>query len=292
VPTAVVRTVEDLRAAVGAARRRGERVGVTPTMGAFHEGHLALMRHARAECGFVVTTLFVNPTQFAPHEDLSRYPRSFSDDLANASAVGIDLLFAPTAQAVYPQGYSTYVTVEGVTSGFEGALRPHHFRGVATVVTKLLNMVQPDRAYFGEKDYQQLQVIRRLVRDLDLPVEVVACPTVRERDGLAMSSRNRYLSDGDRAVAPVLYRSLLAAAECYRTGERSVERLLSVARGVIQGEPLLELDYLELADATELTPPPDPLRGPTVLLVAARLGRTRLLDNIVLGRDTADEAYE
>ena len=290
-PTAVVRTVEDLRAAVGAARRRGERVGVVPTMGAFHDGHLSLMRHARAECGFLVTTLFVNPTQFAPHEDLTRYPRNFSDDLAGASAIGVDVLYAPTAQAVYPEGYSTYLTVEGITSGFEGAVRPHHFRGVATVVAKLLNMVQADRAYFGEKDYQQLQVVRRLVRDLDMPVEVVACPTVRDRDGLALSSRNRYLSDVERAAAPALYRSLLAAAECYRTGERAVRRLLAVARGVIQGEPLLELEYLELADATELTPPPDPLLGPTVLLVAARLGRTRLIDNLVLGRDSGNEVY-
>lgn len=288
-PTAVVRTVGDLRTAVRAARKRGEIVGGVPTMGAFHAGHLALMRRARAECGFVVTSLFVNPTQFAPNEDLTRYPRSFSDDLSGASAEGVDVLFAPTAQAVYPAGYSTYVTVEGVTNGFEGAVRPHHFRGVTTVVAKLFNMIQPDRAYFGAKDYQQLQVIRRMTQDLDLPVEVVACPTVRERDGLAMSSRNRYLSDAERAAAPVLNRSLQAAGESYRTGERSVERLLSVARGVIQGEPLLELEYLELADASELTPPPDPLRAPTVLLVAARLGRTRLIDNRVLGRDEMEE---
>jgi pantoate--beta-alanine ligase len=250
------------------------------------------MRRARRECGFVVTTLFVNPTQFAPHEDLSKYPRTFSDDLAGASAEGVNVLFVPTARSVYPEGYSTYVTVEGLTSRLEGELRPHHFRGVTTVVAKLFNMVQPDCAYFGEKDYQQLQVVKRLVRDLDMPITVIACPTVRERDGLAMSSRNRYLNDKERAAAPALHRALLAAEESFRTGEREAGRLTAVARGVIAGEPLLELEYLELVDASELTPSPDLLRGPGALLVAARLGSTRLIDNIVLGRDAADDSGE
>ncbi|HTE20243.1 MAG TPA: pantoate--beta-alanine ligase, partial [Armatimonadota bacterium] len=225
----VVTTVAALRERVRSARRRGETVGLVPTMGALHAGHLSLMQRAAAECGFVVASLFVNPTQFAPTEDLSRYPRDPEGDRAMAADAGVDILFAPAVEEVYPAGASTYVVVEEVSAGMEGASRPTHFRGVATVVAKLFNMAQPDRAYFGEKDYQQLQVIRRMTRDLGFPVEIVPCATVREPDGLAMSSRNRYLSPEERAAALALSRGLDAARRQYDGGERRSGALVSAA---------------------------------------------------------------
>jgi pantoate--beta-alanine ligase len=252
-------------------------------MGAFHEGHLSLMRRARAECSFVVVTLFVNPTQFGPQEDLSRYPRDPEGDRAMAEGTGADLLFAPPVEEVYPSGFATYVTVEALTQGLCGASRPTHFRGVTTVVAKLFNMLQPDRAYFGEKDYQQLQVIKRMTRDLDLPVEIVPCSIVREADGLAMSSRNRYLSPKQRESGLALSRGLAAARAAFTAGEREASRLINAAREVMEAAPGLRVDYVELADAENLAPV-SLVTEPTLLAVAAYLGNTRLIDNTVLGR--------
>jgi len=278
----VVASVAVLRERVGASRATGQVIGVVPTMGALHEGHLSLIRRARADCGYVVVTLFVNPTQFGPNEDLSRYPRDDEADRAAAEAAGGDLLFKPPVEQVYPAGFSTYVTVEGLTSGLCGASRPTHFRGVTTVVAKLFNMVQPDRAYFGEKDYQQLQVIRRMTRDLDFPVEIVPCPIVREPDGLALSSRNRYLTPEQRAAALSLSRGLHAAREAFEAGERNAGALIRRARQGMEAEPLLRIDYVELVDAESLTPV-EKLDLPALLAVAAYLGDTRLIDNCVLG---------
>ena len=278
----VVASVAVLRERVGASRATGQVIGVVPTMGALHEGHLSLIRRARADCGYVVVTLFVNPTQFGPNEDLSRYPRDDEADRAAAEAAGGDLLFKPPVEQVYPAGFSTYVTVEGLTSGLCGASRPTHFRGVTTVVAKLFNMVQPDRAYFGEKDYQQLQVIRRMTRDLDFPVEIVPCPIVREPDGLALSSRNRYLTPEQRAAALSLSRGLHAAREAFEAGERNAGALIRRARQGMEAEPLLRIDYVERVDAESLTPV-EKLDLPALLAVAAYLGDTRLIDNCVLG---------
>ncbi|MCC2668144.1 MAG: pantoate/beta-alanine ligase [Armatimonadetes bacterium] len=278
----VVTTIAEARAAIRAARREGHIIGVVPTMGAFHEGHLSLMRRAKQECGFVVVTLFVNPTQFGPKEDLSRYPRDPEGDRAMAEGTGADLLFAPPVEEVYPSGFATYVTVEALTTGLCGASRPTHFRGVTTVVAKLFNMLQPDRAYFGEKDYQQLQVIRRMTRDLDLPVEIVPCAIVREADGLAMSSRNRYLSPEARESGLALSRGLAAACAAFAAGEVEASRLITAAREVLEVAPGLKVDYVELVDAESLVPV-SVVTAPSLLAVAAFLGPTRLIDNTVLG---------
>jgi pantoate--beta-alanine ligase len=226
-------------------------------------------------------TLFVNPTQFGPNEDLSRYPRPFEADRDLCASEGADVLFAPAVEEVYAPGASTYVSVEGLTQGLCGASRPGHFRGVSTVVAKLFNMVQPDRAYFGEKDYQQLQVIRRMVRDLAFPVEVIPCPTVREPDGLAVSSRNRFLTPEQRQAAAALPRALEAARARFAAGERQAAILLNAARERLQAEPLVRLDYLELVDAEDLTPV-DSVRNPARLALAAFVGETRLIDNVLL----------
>ncbi len=277
----VVNRVVELRERVRAARAGGSVIGVVPTMGAFHEGHLELMRRAKAECGFVVVTLFVNPTQFGPSEDLSRYPRDLEGDRRMAASTGADLLFAPPVEEVYPPGSRTWVTVEDLTQGLCGASRPTHFRGVTTVVAKLFNMVQPDRAYFGEKDYQQLQVIRQMTRDLDFPIEIVPCPIVREADGLAMSSRNRYLSPEQRVSGLALHRALSAARARFADGERAAEALLQAARAEVEAESGVRLDYLELVEATELTPV-DRVERPALLAGAIYVGSTRLIDNTVL----------
>jgi pantoate--beta-alanine ligase len=279
----VVATIAELRAAVRTARGAGKRIGLVPTMGAFHEGHLSLMRRAREECGFVVVTLFVNPTQFGPNEDLSRYPRDFEGDRARAAETGADLLFSPEAAEVYPEGFSTFVTVERLTEGLCGASRPTHFRGVTTVVAKLFNMAQPDCAYFGQKDYQQLQAIRRLTRDLDFPIEIVPCPIVREPGGLAMSSRNRYLTPEQREAALSLSRGLAAARACFGTGERSADTLAAAARQAMEGAPDVCVEYVEAVDAETLEPV-ETVERPVVIAVAALVGRTRLIDNTVLTR--------
>lgn len=269
------------RERIAAARKQGLTVGLVPTMGALHEGHLSLMRHARADCGFTVATIFVNPTQFGPNEDLARYPRDLGTDARLAEETGLDLLLAPPVEEVYRPGASTWVTVESLSDRLEGASRPGHFRGVATVVAKLFNMVQPDRAYFGQKDFQQLKVIQQMTRDLDFPIQIVPCETVREPDGLAMSSRNRYLSPEERKSARALSRALQAARDLLASGETSVTELDTAAYAVLDLEPGVHVDYVRIEDAETLEPI-ERVERPAVLLLAARVGHTRLIDNTIL----------
>lgn len=277
----IVRTVADLRAAVARARADGHSIGLVPTMGAFHDGHLSLMRRARAENGCVVVSLFVNPTQFGPSEDLTAYPRDESRDAELAETAGIDLLFAPTVEEVYPHGFATTIHVAGITDVLDGAHRgASHFDGVATVVTKLFQMAAPDVAYFGQKDAQQVLVIRRLVRDLDIPVRIVACPTVREADGLAMSSRNVYLDPDARRQATALSRALDAAAAVVARGETGAPHVLAAARAVLD-DAGVEPEYLELRSTDDLTEV-ERVRGAALLAVAARVGAARLIDNTIL----------
>jgi pantoate--beta-alanine ligase len=273
-----VTTIAQLRAALREAPRP---IGFVPTMGYLHEGHLSLARRARAECAFVVMSIFVNPTQFGPQEDFDRYPRDLPRDIRLAEQVGVDLIFAPPVEEMYPVGFSTYVEVGGVTARWEGERRPGHFRGVATIVLKLFNQVQPDRAYFGEKDYQQLQVVKKMVRDLDLQIEIVGCPIVREEDGLAMSSRNVYLSPEQRRAATVLYRALQRGRELAAQGEREVARLLEGMRAVLRSESLVQEDYLAIVDPTSLEPL-ERVAGPARILIAGRVGGVRLIDNVSL----------
>lgn len=277
----VVRSIHAVREAVGAARRAGATIGFVPTMGAFHEGHLSLMRRARAECGFVVVSVFVNPTQFNEAKDFEGYPRDEARDAAMARAEGTDLLFAPSPEVMYPPGFATRVELSGVTEPLEGAQRgPLHFRGVATVVSKLFNIVQPDVAYFGQKDAQQALVVRRMVQDLDFPLRVTVCPTVREADGLAMSSRNVRLSAGERVQALALKRGLDAAAAAVGAGVRERERVERAGRNAMR-EAGVDAEYFAAVDASTLQPA-DPLRGELLLAVAARVGPVRLIDNLLL----------
>jgi pantoate--beta-alanine ligase len=277
----VLTTVAQVRERVAEARQQGRAVGLVPTMGAFHEGHLSLIRRARADGGLVVVSLFVNPTQFGQGEDFERYPRDRERDKSLASEAGADVLFAPEVAEVYPHGFATYVQVEGLSEILEGAVRPGHFRGVATVVNKLFQMVGPDRAYFGLKDFQQLRVVERMTRDLNMPVALVPMPIVREPDGLALSSRNVYLSAQERRAAPALARALREAEQSVASGERNPAALADRAAGAIRAEPLAQLDYAVVVDADTLAPITR-LDRPGVLLLAARFGRTRLIDNVVL----------
>ena len=276
----IVRTVADLRQQVAAWRAEGLTVALVPTMGALHEGHLSLMRQGAEMCDRVVATIFVNPTQFAPAEDLDSYPRREAQDAAALQAAGVPLLFAPDVQEMYPDGFSTTVTVAEVSEGLCGARRPGHFAGVATVVAKLLLQALPDVAIFGEKDYQQLQVIRRMARDLDIPVRIEGGPTVREADGLALSSRNAYLTAEERALAPALHRVLVEVAARIRHGAPPVQALAD-AMVVLESEGFGPVEYVELRDAETLAPDPAPGR-PGRLLAAAWLGKTRLIDNIAV----------
>ncbi|MBV9511347.1 MAG: pantoate--beta-alanine ligase [Caulobacteraceae bacterium] len=278
----IVRTVSDLRAHVAAWRAAGERVGLVPTMGALHEGHLSLVRIAKARTGRVVTSIFVNPTQFAPHEDLDAYPRREARDAELLAAEACDLIFAPTVAEMYPQGFSTAVSVSGVSAPMDGAARPHHFGGVATVVTKLLIQCAPDVAVFGEKDYQQLQVIRRLARDLDLPVEIVGGPTLRAEDGLALSSRNAYLSEAERPIAGRLNLVLASAAKVLADGA-PIATVEAEGRAALAAAGFGKIDYFEVRDAGDLsTPPPGPILKPVRVFAAAWLGKTRLIDNMAV----------
>lgn len=274
-----VRTVAELRADLAGPRRAGRRIGLVPTMGAFHDGHLSLIRRARAECEIVVVSLFVNPRQFDDARDLDGYPRSEREDAARALALGVDVLFAPGRTEVYPAGFATTVAVSGVTDRLEGASRGRsHFDGVTTVVAKLLNMVAPDVAYFGQKDAQQVAVIRRLVRDLDIPVAIEVCPTVRSADGLALSSRNTLLSPGEREQAPSLQRALAAVGAAVASGE--TDAAAAVRAGIAELDPAaIELEYLELVD-DETMEPVTQIDGDVLAVIAARLGRTRLIDNL------------
>jgi pantoate--beta-alanine ligase len=255
--------------------------GFVPTMGYLHEGHLSLVRRARAENDRVAVSIFVNPTQFGPHEDYARYPRDLERDLRLLEPLGVDLVFVPSVEEMYPPGFQTWVIVEEVSRPLEGASRPGHFRGVATVVAKLFNILQPDRAYFGQKDAQQTVVIRRMVQDLNIPVEIAICPTVREPDGLAMSSRNTYLNPEERRAATVLFRALQAAKARYEAGERDAERLREAMREVIRAEPLARIDYVSVAHPETLQEL-ERVEGPALLSLAVYIGTTRLIDNLML----------
>lgn len=267
-----------------AARRVGtkrNRLGFVPTMGALHEGHLSLVRAARAQGETVAASIFVNPTQFAPNEDFAKYPRSFERDCRLLETEGVDMLFAPSAEEMYPEPAITWVAVEGLSDRLCGRSRPGHFRGVSTVVSKLFHIVEPDVAFFGQKDAVQLAIIRRMVRDLNLPVEIVACPIVREPDGLAMSSRNAYLSVLERKQALVLHRSLMEAKKLYDHGEHSTDKLIAAGKGTFLAEPEVLLDYFEIADPGTLEPRAE-VSAPALVAVAAFVGATRLIDNLLL----------
>ena len=275
----VAETVAALRQHVAAWRKAGETVALVPTMGALHEGHMGLVDLARSKARRVVVSIFVNPTQFAPNEDFSRYPRTFEADVAKLAGVEADLVYAPSPGEMYPEGFSTGIVMSGPAKGLESDFRPHFFSGVAIVVSKLFLQCLPDYALFGEKDYQQLKVVTRMAKDLDLQLEVVPCPTAREADGLALSSRNRYLSPAERATAPVIHRSLTAAAAAIRAGT-SPEATMDAARAAISGAGL-KVDYVEARHAETLAAlagGPEPIR----LLAAAWLGTTRLIDNIAV----------
>lgn len=281
-PLPVFDAVASLRAQVAAWRAAGDRIALVPTMGALHAGHLALMAQARAMGERVVASIFVNPTQFGPNEDFSRYPRAVATDLALLAEAGVDAGYLPDAAAMYPAGFSTRIEVGGVSEGLCGAFRPGHFSGVATVVTKLINQAQPDVALFGEKDFQQLQVIRRAIRDLDIPVLIAGVPTLREADGLALSSRNRYLSSEERARAPRLHAVLTRIAAGLNAGERA-DALVARGRADLEAAGFGPIQYLEIRDAGSLAPVSDIAAGPVRVLAAAYLGTTRLIDNVAAG---------
>jgi len=277
----VCSTIPETRAACRDARTNRKRLGLVPTMGALHEGHLSLVRAAKARCDAVAVSIFVNPTQFGPTEDLSKYPRQFDQDCELLEKEGVEILFAPTVEEIYPRGAVTWVLVEGLSEKLDGRSRPGHFRGVTTVVAKLFHIVEPDIAFFGQKDAAQLAVIRRMVQDLNFPVEIVGCPIVREPDGLAMSSRNAYLNREERVQALVLQRSLQKARQQFQAGERSSAKLISAAREVFASEPAVRLDYFEIVDPDTLDPV-ERISQKTLVAVAAYVGSTRLIDNLVL----------
>ena len=257
-------------------------VGLVPTMGFLHEGHLSLVARAKAENQHVIVTIFVNPTQFGANEDLSKYPRDLERDLNLLRPLGVDVVWTPTAEVMYPPGYQTWVEVEALTNPLEGAMRPGHFRGVTTVVAKLFNATQPTKAYFGQKDAQQAAVIRRMAVDLNFPLEVIICPTTREADGLAMSSRNKYLSEAERKAAAVLFRALSAAKVLYEGGERNAEAIRGKMKEVLASEPLANMQYVSCADYDTLQEL-DAVTGKALLSMAVYFGKTRLIDNFVLG---------
>jgi pantoate--beta-alanine ligase len=277
----VIATVHETRSAVRLARQRGKKIGFVPTMGALHAGHISLVRSAKSCCDFVVSSIFVNPTQFGPNEDFSRYPRTFEADRQKLEAEGVDLLFAPSVGEMYPAGATTFVTVEEIGDRLDGRSRPGHFRGVATVVSKLFHIVEPDIAFFGQKDAAQAAIIQRMVRDLMFPVEIVVAPIVREPDGLALSSRNAYLSPEERRQATVLSRALREVEACFKSGERASANLISAARQMFSSEPSVRLDYIEVVDPETLEGVAAAENG-TLVAVAAFVGTTRLIDNLVL----------
>ena len=279
----VISTIQEVRSISRAAHRDGKRVGLVPTMGALHEGHLSLVRTAKAQAHVVVVSIFVNPTQFGPNEDYAKYPRTFDRDCQMLEREGVDMVFAPPVEEMYPPGAITYVTVEGLSEKLCGKSRPGHFRGVTTIVSKLFNAVEPDKAFFGQKDAAQVVIIRRMVRDLNLPVEIVVCPIVREADGLAMSSRNAYLSPQQRKSALVLSRSLKRVEVMFARGERDAAKLIAAGKSAIAEDPSVRLDYFEIVDTDNLDPVQD-ISGTVLVAVAAFVGTTRLIDNVVLTR--------
>lgn len=278
----VFKSVEEMRSACRAAKRTDQRLGFVPTMGALHEGHLSLVRAAREQSNVVAVSIFVNPTQFGPNEDFSKYPRSFERDCELLDKEGVDLLFVPSVEEMYPNGTVTWVTVEGLSDKLCGRSRPGHFRGVTTVLAKLFNIVEPDLAFFGQKDAAQLAIIRRMVRDLNFPVQIVGCPIVREPDGLAMSSRNAYLNPQQRRSALVLYRSLMEIQNAFEQGEHSAAKLIEAGKRVFDSEPAVRLDYLEIVDADTMEAAED-VWGGMLAAAAAFVSTTRLIDNVVLG---------
>jgi pantoate--beta-alanine ligase len=275
------KTIEEMRSASSAARREGKRFGFVPTMGALHEGHLSLVRAAKAKSAVVAVSIFVNPLQFGPTEDLAKYPRSFERDRALLEKEAVDIVFAPQPEEMYPKGGVTYVTVEGLSEKLCGRSRPGHFRGVATVVAKLFHIVEPDLAFFGQKDAAQATIIRRMVRDLNLPIEIVVCPIIREPDGLAMSSRNVYLKPEERKAAPVLNRSLTETKNRFDQGERNARKLIAAGKRVMAQESRVRLDYFEIVDPDTLDPVLEVTRS-ALVAIAALVGNTRLIDNILL----------
>ena len=277
----VLHTIAETRTACARIRLAGKTLGLVPTMGALHEGHLSLVRAAQASCDAVAVSIFVNPTQFGPKEDFACYPRTLEEDCRTLEAAGVDLAFAPSVPEMYPNGASTFVEVAGLSDRLDGASRPGHFRGVATVVAKLLNIFTPERAFFGQKDAAQVAVLRQMVRDLRFAVQVDVCPIVREADGLAMSSRNRNLSDEQRRQALVLSRALLAVQQKAKSGEHESAKLLAEALGVLAGEPAVQADYCRIVDPDTLEDIPEVGKG-ALVAVAARVGTTRLIDNLLL----------
>lgn len=277
----ICKTIAEMRAASRAARHQAKRSGFVPTMGALHQGHLSLVRAAKSQCDAVAVSIFVNPLQFAPTEDLVKYPRTFERDVALLEKESVEILFAPTPEEMYPAGAITYVTVEGLSQKLCGKSRPGHFRGVTTVVAKLFHIVEPDAAFFGQKDAAQATIIRRMVQDLNLPVEIVVCPIVREPDGLAMSSRNAFLSPQERHSALALNRSLTEVKKRFDQGERHAANLMEAGKQVLAQEPGVRLDYFEMVDPATLDPMPE-LTSPALVAVAAFVGKTRLIDNILL----------
>jgi pantoate--beta-alanine ligase len=275
------KTIAEIRRAISHTRARGENIGFVPTMGALHEGHLSLVRAAKHSCRCIVVSIFVNPAQFGPNEDFSKYPRTLDKDVELLTREGVDILFAPSAEQMYDPSPAVWVDVEGLSERNEGRMRPGHFRGVATVVAKLFNIVQPDVAFFGQKDAAQLAVIRQMVRELRYPIEIAGIPIAREADGLAMSSRNVYLSPDERRQATVLSRALLAGDDAFRRGVTDANSVITVVRQELSTEPI-SVDYVEVLDPNTLLPV-DEIKEPALLAVAARVGTTRLLDNIVLG---------
>ena len=278
----IVGTIAEMRALCRSAKSGGKRLGLVPTMGALHEGHLSLVRAAKEKTDVIATSIFVNPTQFGPTEDFSRYPRALDKDCAILEREGVEFVFAPAVEEMYPAGAVTWVTVGGLSDRLCGKSRPGHFRGVATVVAKLFHIIEPDAAFFGQKDAAQHAIIRKMVRDLDMPVAIEVCPIVREADGLALSSRNTYLNTEQRKSALVLYRSLQCAQELFRTGERNSAKLIAAARQEFASESNVRLDYFEIVNPDSLEPVLD-TSSPSLAAVAAYVGNTRLIDNIVLG---------
>ena len=279
----VLRTIQEIQAFSKAAKDAGKSVGLVPTMGALHEGHLTLMRRARQENDVVIASVFVNPTQFGPNEDFDAYPRRFEEDCKKLETVPVDAVFHPEPKEMYPEGYCTYVNVDGdITKKLCGAQRPGHFRGVATVVTKLMNLSRADRAYFGQKDAQQVVVVKRFVSDLNIPTEVVMVPIVREESGLARSSRNQYLSAEEKEAALVLSRSLKKGKAAFDGGEKDVETLKKIVRDEIETEPTAVIDYVDIYSFPELLPIAK-IEAPALLAIAVKIGKTRLIDNMILG---------
>jgi pantoate--beta-alanine ligase len=284
-PMRIITAIAEMQSAAHELRRSGT-LALVPTMGALHAGHLSLIDAAKRDCAHVAASIFVNPLQFGPNEDFNRYPRTFEADCAALTAAGVDILFAPSAETLIPDGATTFVEVGGISDRLDGAHRLGHFRGVATIVAKLFHIVAPDCAYFGQKDAAQLAVLRAMVRDLNFPVELVACPIVREPDGLALSSRNRYLTAEQRIRATILHRSLDAAADLHARGERNSQALIATMLRIFATEPTVVVEYVALVDPDTLLPLSDTTSG-ALIAVAARLGETRLIDNHLIGEDHA-----